>query len=120
MNFDKKGEIYMGNINDLCKTLKKMTLEEFANILNSYNEENKIKEQIIENIQDNSKKIIYTIDELIEQYPFFTRYNLNKAIQNNGLPYFTIGNKKMFNKEEVEKWLEKESKVKKDKNKFEI
>ena len=102
----------MNNEKDICMALKNMTLEEFASILNSYNEIN----------ANNNKKeeINDTIDELIEEYPFFTRYNINKAIQNTGLPYLVIGNKKMFNKEEVEKWLDKESKSKKEKNKYEI
>lgn len=111
----------MINNNDVCQALKKMTLEEFANILSSYNEMRISNEKMTNEIQENiNKKILYTIDELIEQYPFFTRYNINKAIQKDGLPYFTIGNKRMFNKEEIEKWLDKESKTKKEKQKYEI
>lgn len=110
----------MDNEKDICKALKKMTLEEFANILNSYNEMNANNNRKEEIKDKYSKKILYTIDELIEEYPFFTRYNINKAIQNTGLPYLIIGNKKMFNKEEIEKWLDKESKSKKEKNKYEI
>ena len=93
----------MDNEKDICMALKKMTLEEFANILNSYNEINANNNKKKEINEQTSKKILYTIDELIEEYPFFTRYNINKAIQNTGLPYLVIGNKKMFNKEEVEK-----------------
>lgn len=110
----------MDNEKDICKALKKMTLEEFANILNSYNEMNANNNRKEEIKEQTPKKILYTIDELIEEYPFFTRYNINKAIQNTGLPYLIIGNKKMFNKEEIEKWLDKESKSKKEKNKYEI
>lgn len=118
----REEEKKMNNEKDICMALKNMTLEEFASILNRYNEinaNNNKKEEINEQTQT-SKKILYTIDELIEEYPFFTRYNINKAIQNTGLPYLVIGNKKMFNKEEVEKWLDKESKSKKEKNKYEI
>ena len=103
---------------DIYQTLKKMTLEEFINILGNYDKK-ETNDGTVESNEEN-KKTIYTIDELIIQYPFFTRYNINKAIQKDGLPYFTIGNKRMFNKEEIDKWLEKESKVKKDKNKYEI
>ena len=106
--------------NEVYQTLKKMTLEEFAQILSSYSEIKNENEKIIEKYQEKNKKILYTIDELIEQYPFFTRYNINKAIQKDGLPYFTIGSKRMFNKDEVEKWLDKESKLKKDKTKYDI
>ena len=110
----------MINNNDVCQTLKKMTLEEFAKILNSYNEMKINNEKVIEKYEEENKKIYYTVDELIEVYPFFTRYNINKAIQKCGLPYFTIGNRRMFNKDDVEKWLEKESKVKKEKTKYDI
>lgn len=110
----------MNNNNDVYQIIKKMTLEEFAKIINGYNEMKINNEKIIKEYQESHKKILYTIDELIEKYPFFTRYNINKAIQNNGLPYLTIGNKKMFNKDEIEKWLEKESSKKKDKIKYEI
>lgn len=106
--------------NDVCQALKKMTLEEFANILSSYSEMKISNEKVIEKIQEENKKILYTTDELIEMYPFFTRYNINKAIQKCGLPYFTIGNKRMFNKDEVEKWLDKESRLKKEKTKYDI
>ena len=121
--------------NDVYQAIKKMTLEEFVKIINGYNEmklnsENIDKEyQVNKNIclelnikeyQVNNDKILYTIDELIEKYPFFTRYNINKAIQKNGLPCFTIGNKRLFNKDEIEKWLDKESKLKKDNTKYEI
>lgn len=106
--------------NEVYQTLKKMTLEEFAQILSSYSEIKNENEKIIEKYQEENKKILYTIDELIEQYPFFTRYNINKAIQKDGLLYFTIGSKRMFNKDEVEKWLDKESKQKKEKTKYEI
>ena len=67
--------------NEVYQTLKKMTLEEFAQILSSYSEIKNENEKIIEKYQEENKKILYTIDELIEQYPFFTRYNINKAIQ---------------------------------------
>lgn len=110
----------MSTNNDVYQTLKKMTLEEFAQILSGYSEMKNTNEKVIEKYQEESKKILYTIDELIEKYPFFTRYNINKAIQKNGLPYFTIGNKRMFSKDEVEKWLDKESKLKKDKTKYDI
>ncbi len=116
----REEEIKMINEKDIYMALKKMTLEEFASILNSYNKINATNNKEEKNKEQTSKKILYTIDELIEEYPFFTRYNINKAIQNTGLPYLVIGNKKMFNKEEVEKWLDKESKSKKEKNKYEI
>ena len=98
----------------MYQAIKKMTLEEFANMINSFSEHN-VKEDIDNKvIRNESRKIFYTIDELIEQYPFFTRYNINKAIQNDGLPYFMMGNRRKFNKEDVEKWIDKQSKAKKE------
>lgn len=105
--------------NEIYNTIKNMTLEELISIFNCQEKENKINEDIQMINQDNSK-ILYTINELIEKYPFFTRYNINQAIQKDGLPYCLIGNKRMFNKEEIDKWLEKETKPKKDKVKYDI
>lgn len=105
--------------NEIYNTIKSMTLEELISLFNCQEKEDKINE----NMQACNKeelKVLYTINELIEKYPFFTRYNINKAIQNDGLPYCFIGNKRMFNKEEIDKWIEKETKPKKEKIKYEI
>lgn len=104
---------------EIYNTLKNMTLEELASIFNHSEEENKISENI-EILNKEDSKVLYTINELIEKYPFFTRYNINKAIQKDGLPYCVIGNKRMFNKEEIDKWLEKETRPKKEKIKYDI
>ena len=96
-----------------------MTLEELLSIFICHERENKANENI-ETLNKKEDKVLYTINELIEKYPFFTRYNINKAIQNDGLPYCFIGNKRMFNKEEVDKWIEKETKPKKEKIKYDI
>jgi len=105
--------------NEIYNTIKNMTLGELISIFNCQEKQNKINEDIQIINQDNSK-ILYTINELIEKYPFFTRYNINQAIQKDGLPYCLIGNKRMFNKEEIDKWLEKETKPKKEKFKYDI
>lgn len=104
---------------EIYNTLKNMTLEELASIFNHSEEKNKISENV-EILNKEDSKVLYTINELIEKYPFFTRYNINKAIQKDGLPYCVIGNKRMFNKEEIDKWLEKETKPKKEKIKYDI
>lgn len=105
--------------NEIYNTIKSMTLEELISIFNCPEKENKFNENIQVFNQEESK-VLYTINELIEKYPFFTRYNINKAIQNEGLPCCVIGNKRMFNKEEIDKWIEKETKPKKEKVKYEI
>lgn len=106
------------NKEEVYKVLKKMTLEELADVFKPTNKVEVI--EMVDKIGSNSDKVLYTINELLEKYPFFTRYNLNKAIQRDGLPYCFIGNKRMFNKEEIEKWLERETKPKKEKIKYEI
>lgn len=60
-------------------------------------------EIVIKEKNDNDE--IYTIEQLISNYSFFTRYSLNKAMEEDGLPYFKIGSKKHFKKNEIEKWI---------------
>lgn len=59
-------------------------------------------------VTTNTDDIIYSINQLIENYSIFTRYNINKAISEKGLPYFSLGSKKYFKKSEIEKWIEKQ------------
>lgn len=86
-------------------------------------DENK-KESIAIEKQESSEvnKEIYSVEELIEKYPFFTRYNINKAIDEDQFPVFYIGRKKYFDKEEVENWLSQKSieKRKQEKERFKI
>ncbi len=105
--------------NEIYSAIKNMTLGELLSIFNYQEKEQKVNENIQVFNQEDTK-VLYTVNDLIEKYPFFTRYNINKAIQNEGLPYCTIGNKRMFNKEEIDKWIEKETKPKKEKVKYEI
>ena len=101
---------------ELIECLKNITLEELANILYSPTGEEKKPTENKNDVVDlnKDKKILYTIDDLINNYPFFTRYNINKA---KGLPYITIGNKRLFDKDSVEKWIEKETKTKNERSK---
>ena len=39
-----------------------------------------------------NNKVIFSVNELLIKYPTFTRYSLNKAIKENDLPFFKIGN----------------------------
>lgn len=106
--------------NEVYDKIKKLTLEEFANILNNFisNEKDNPKEDCSKSVKN---KVLYNIDELIENYPFFTRYNINKAIQNDGLPYLIIGKKRLFDKEAIDNWLTKENANKKsNKNKYDF
>lgn len=65
--------------------------------------------------EETSNDEIYTIEQLINNYSFFTRYSLNKTIEEDGLPYFKIGSKKYFKKREIDKWIA--DKQKSDSNK---
>ena len=109
----------ISNKEELYDILKRMTLEEFATAINGSKTVKSDKEEC--NLQNHYRvKTLYTINELIEKYPFFTRYNINKAIQNDDLPYCSIGKKRMFSKTEVEKWLEKNMCTKKENQKYKI
>ena len=109
----------ISNKEELYDILKRMTLEEFATAINGSKTVKTDKEEC--NLQSHYRvKTLYTINELIEKYPFFTRYNINKAIQNDDLPYCSIGKKRMFSKSEVEKWLEKNMCTKKENQKYKI
>ncbi len=109
----------ISNKEELYDILKRMTLEEFATAINGSKTVKSDKEEC--NLQSDYRvKTLYTINELIEKYPFFTRYNINKAIQNDDLPYCSIGKKRMFSKSEVEKWLEKNMCTKKENQKYKI
>lgn len=97
------------NNQDIYKCLKQLTLENLIKLIfenetmpksidvNDYRNYNQI----------NTEKSIYSIDELIKKYPFFTRYSINKAIQEDGLPSFNIGKKRYFDKYEIDSWLTK-------------
>lgn len=88
-----------------------MTLEDLVLcIIEQSNKTNEPKENVInqQTEDNNSNDSIYSINQLIENYPIFTRYNINKAIIEKGLPYFCLGSKKYFKQSEIEKWIEKQ------------
>ena len=85
-----------------------MTLEELVICIIEGIEKKKESQELENNIIENNKTEndeIYTIEQLINNYSFFTRYSLNKAIQESNLPYFKIGSKKYFRKNEIDKWI---------------
>lgn len=64
----------ISNKEELYDILKKMTLEEFATAINGSKTVKSDKEEC--NLQNHYRvKTLYTINELIEKYPFFTRYD---------------------------------------------
>lgn len=77
-----------------------MTLEELVLCVLNKSNNNSV------NIDPNKNNdTVYTIEQVIDNYSFFTRYSLNKAIVEENLPYFKIGNKKYFKKSEIENWI---------------
>lgn len=77
--------------------LKKMSLSDFFSFLTNGTNTNYI--------NNNESKIIYNSDELLKEYPMFTKYSLDQAIKNLNLPHFRIGHKRYFEKEKIDKWI---------------
>ena len=105
---------------EVLNVLKKLSLED---IIKMIIDENRKEEVVVENKESvEVSKEIYSVDELIEKYPFFTRYNINKAIEEDKFPVFYIGRKKFFDKDEIEAWLSQKSisKANNKKDKFKI
>lgn len=57
-----------------------------------------------------AKNIIYNSNELLKNYPMFTKYSLDIAIKKSDLPYFRIGHKRYFEKEAIDKWIAEHNK----------
>ena len=86
----------------MIEQLKKITVEEIIQILiNNIN----INNQEEELTKENESKNIFSITELVEEEPMFSRYSIENAIKEKGLPFFKLGNKKFFEKDAIEKWI---------------
>lgn len=86
-----------------------MTIEELVLCIIEQSKIEEKKENLeVSQVVNNTDDTIYSINQLIENYSIFTRYNINKAISEKGLPYFSLGSKKYFKKSEIEKWIEKQ------------
>lgn len=93
--------------NSLYEMISNITLGELVTILqNNIREDDKnFNQSVIEKIEKEATQL-YDTNEMIEKYSFFTRYNLKRAVEEENLPYVTIGNKRLYEKKAVEKWLE--------------
>lgn len=101
----------------MIEQLKKVTIEEIIQILiNNMNKDNIDKVAIPEK----ENKNIFSINELVEEYPMFSRYSIEKAIKEKGLPFLKLGNKKFFEKEAVEKWIEQNNTTATEKKHFDL
>lgn len=94
----KKGGKFLNNNIDI-NNLKKLSLGEFINILTN-NNLNTSSKGIIE-----SDRVIYNSEELLLNYPMFTKYSLDQAIKKMNLPYFRIGHKRFFEKDKIDQWI---------------
>ena len=84
-----------------------MTIEEL--VLCIIENANKVSDKTLEPKEENDEKeIIYTINDLIDNYSIFTRYSINKAISEKDLPYFSLGTKKYFKKTEIDNWIQQQ------------
>ena len=55
-------------------------------------------------------------EEVLEQYPMFSKFTLNKAIK-NGLPFFKEGHYRYFNVNELNEWIKERNTSFSEKNK---
>lgn len=76
--------------------IKKMSLIELLFLLTDFN---------VPINKESEEKIIYNTEELIANYPIFTKYSLDIAIKKEGLPLFRIGHKRYFDKGAIDKWI---------------
>ena len=84
-----------------------MTIDEL--VLCIIENANKVSDKTLEPKEENDEKeIIYTINDLIDNYSIFTRYSINKAISEKDLPYFSLGTKKYFKKTEIDNWIQQQ------------
>lgn len=101
----------------MIEQLKKVTIEEIIQILiNNMNKDNIDKV----GVPEKENKNIFSINELVEEYPMFSRYSIEKAIKEKGLPFLKLGNKKFFEKEAVEKWIEQNNTTATEKKHFDL
>lgn len=91
-----------GDKSNVFEIVRNMTIQDLVLlIINNANNQ-----QYIENNNKFDKnKVIFSVNELLIKYPTFTRYSLNKAIKENDLPFFKIGNKRYFEKEAIDNWI---------------
>lgn len=97
-----------------------MTLEELVLCIIEQSKNEEVKEDTLKNVKSESGENdgIFTINQLIENYSIFTRYNINKAINEKNLPYFCLGSKKYFKKSEIEKWIKQQQEDNKNSRRY--
>lgn len=100
----------MSSDKEILKYLKNLTLGEFISLLSNNDSSN----------EKYSIKKVYTTDELLLEYPMFSRYTLNKAIKEQKLPFYREGHKMYFKKELIDIWIEEHTSTYNKKNKYRV
>ncbi len=104
----KGGITYMPN-DEVIDYLKNITVGEFISLMAN-------------NVKPKNTSTVYTTDELLEHYPMFSRFTLNKAIKEQKLPYYREGHKMYFEKKLVDQWINEHTSTytKKNKDKYRL
>lgn len=88
---------YLLSNEEITNYLKNLTIAELIDLLSNNCLQSKLKSY-------NNKKV-YTTEELLIEYPMFSRYTLNRAIKEQNLPFYREGHKMYFEKELIDKWI---------------
>ena len=91
-----KGGKYLLSNKEIIQYLKSLTIADIVTLLSGEANENTL-------IQNNKK--VYTTEELLLNYPMFSRYTLDKAIKEQNLPFYREGHKMYFEKDLIDKWI---------------
>ena len=103
--------------NEVIERLKKTTIEEIIQILITNMNISNYEPHLI---AEKTNKNIYSINELLEEYPMFSRYSLERAVKEKGLPFLKLGNKKFFEKDAVDKWIEENNTTVSQKKRYDL
>ena len=108
---NKLGDLWKKNNNLITvEELKKMNLEDFLRFIIKDNKESLTKYEILD------------AKEMLEIYPMFSKFTLDKAIKHQGLPFYKVGHKRYFEKSLIDQWIcdRNLSLSEKNKNKFRL
>lgn len=99
---------------DIINYIKNLTVAELIDLLSN--------DPLKTKIQDCNKKTVYTTEELLVEYPMFSRYTLNKAIKEQNLPFYREGHKMFFEKDLIDNWIKDRTSTYnvKNKNKYRL
>ena len=103
------GITYMSK-KEIVDYLKTLTIAEIIDLLSNSN---------LKDAKQN-KKIVYTTEEVLQNYPMFSRYTLNKAIKEQKLTFYREGHKMFFEKDLIDKWVQEHTSTFSYKDKYRL